>query len=382
MVYINGGWHDCEVRINRVRVVQMPLPLVSPLRTSDGVHESRVATLVEVTDSDGFVGWGENVAPAGVVYVGDSAHQSYVVMCDLFAPLLAGRNIDVFEMMPESWWGIDGHHFAKHALESAVWDVHARRESLSLREVLGGTRATIVPGVVVGLNNAVADTVAEVQQRLAEGYARVKIKIAPGRDREVLRAIRTECGDAFVLQADANGAYSSDDISHLCSLDEFNLQFIEQPFAATDLPSHVELSQRSSTAVCLDESICTIEELMTAIEMNACSVVNIKPSRVGGIGAAMQMLHILEAHEVDAWVGGMLESGIGRASCLALASLQGFTLTPDLSASSRYFASDITAPFEMVNGEIHVPTGPGIGVEPLPEVLSSPETQIQTIFER
>jgi O-succinylbenzoate synthase len=186
----------------------------------------------------------------------------------------------------------------------------------------------------------------------------------------------------LLLQADANAAYSDSDFELLCSFDEFNLQFIEQPFASSDLQSHAELSRRSHTAVCLDESICTVGELLTALEMDACSVVNIKPSRVGGIGAAVQMHHILKSRGIDAWVGGMLESGIGRASCLALASLPGFTMTPDLSASSRYFASDITAPFEMVNGEIQVPTGPGIGVQPLPEVLSSPETRIQTIFER
>jgi len=370
------------MRIDRVRVIRTPLEMVTPLRTSDGNHESRLATLIEVRDSDGFVGWGENVAPAGVAYVDESTDDSLKATCELIAPLLAGRDVDVFEMLPESWWGVSGHHFAKHAVESAVWDLYARRESRSLRDVLGGTRSSISPGVVVGIADTVEETVSEVQQRIAEGYGRVKIKIAPGRDVDVLRAIRSACGDDLLLQADANAAYSDSDFELLCSFDEFNLQFIEQPFALSDLQSHAELSRRSHTAVCLDESICTVDELLTALEMDACSVVNIKPSRVGGIGAAVQMHHILKSRGIDAWVGGMLESGIGRASCLALASLPGFTMTPDLSASSRYFASDITAPFELVNGEIQVPTGPGIGVQPLPEVLSSPETRIQTIFDR
>ncbi|MCE2817050.1 MAG: o-succinylbenzoate synthase [Ilumatobacteraceae bacterium] len=370
------------MRIDRIRVVRTPLHMVNPLRTSDGSHESRVATLVEIRDSEGVIGWGENVAPAGVAYVGENAAESVIATCEVIAPLLAGRDVDVFEMMPESWWGVAGHHFAKHAVESAVWDLHARRESRSLRDVLGGSRTSITPGVVVGIADTVAETVAEVQQRIAEGYGRVKVKISRGRDVDVLRAIRAACGDALVLQADANAAYSKDDIALLCSFDEFNLQFIEQPFAAGDLGSHAELARRSRTAVCLDESICTVDELMGAIEMKACSVVNVKPSRVGGIGAAVQMHHIVKSHGIDAWVGGMLESGIGRASCLALASLPGFTMTPDLSASSRYFASDITVPFEMVNGEIQVPAGPGIGVQPLPEVLSAPETRIQTVFER
>lgn len=370
------------MRIDRIRVFRTPLHLVDPLRTADGAHESRIATLIELTDSNGIVGWGENVAPTGVAYVGESAESSAHAMTELLAPLLAGREIDVLEMLPETWWGIEGHLFAKHALESAVWDIHARIEKASLREVLGGTRTSIAPGVVAGIADTTEATVEEVKRRISQGYARVKVKIAPGRDIAVLRAIRESCGDALVLQADANAAYSRQDIDLLCSLDEFNLQFIEQPFAANDLPSHVLLAQRSATAICLDESVCSVGELMTAIEMKACSVVNIKPSRVGGIGAAVQMHHILKSHEIDAWVGGMLESGIGRASCLALASLPGFTMTPDLSASSRYFATDLTEPFEMVNSEIAVPTGIGIGVTPTEAVLSSPETQIRTVFQR
>lgn len=370
------------MRVDRIRVFRTPLRLVEPLRTSDGVHESRFATLIELTDSHGRIGWGENVAPSGVAYVGESAPASFEAMTKLLAPLLSGRDIDVFEMLPDSWWGLKGHHFAKHALESAVWDLYARSEYRSLRDVLGGTRTAIAPGVVVGLADSLEDTIAEVERRIAEGYARIKIKIAPGRDIDVLRAVRQSCGDTIVLQADANAAYSHEDIAHLASLDEVNLQFIEQPFAAENFASHVELAKRSSTSICLDESVCTVDDLLTAIEMKACSVVNIKPSRVGGIGAAVQMHHILRSHEVDAWVGGMLESGIGRASCLALASLPGFTLTPDLSASSRYFATDLTKPFELINGEIAIPTGMGIGVTPTDAVLSSPETEIQTIFQR
>lgn len=370
------------MRIDRIRVFQTPLNLVEPLRTSDGIHESRLATLLEVTDSDGRVGWGENVAPSGVAYVGDSATASFDAMLNLLAPLLSGRDIDVFEMMPQMWWGVEGHNFAKHALESAVWDLHAQSVNKSLSDVLGGTRTHVTPGVVVGIADSITETVAEVQRRISQGYKRVKVKIAPGRDIEVLRAIRDACGDDIVLQADANAAYRNEDIAHLCSFDEFNLQFIEQPFAPENFTSHTELAQRSSTPVCLDESICSVEELLAAIETQACSVVNIKPSRVGGIGAAVQMHHILKSHEMDAWVGGMLESGIGRASCLALASLPGFTLTPDLSASSRYFANDLTEPFELVNGEIEVPSGIGLGVTPREEVLSSPETQIQTVFQR
>jgi O-succinylbenzoate synthase len=183
------------------------------------------------------------------------------------------------------------------------------------------------------------------------------------------------------LQADANGAYSASDIDLLCSFDSFALQFIEQPFAAHDLDSHRQLSQRCTTSVCLDESVMTAAQLLTALDLGACDVVNIKPSRVGGIREAIAMHDVLVERGVDAWVGGMLETGIGRASCLALASMPGFTLTPDLSASSRYFQRDVTTPFVLDDGCIHVPQGMGIGVEPLAEVLAEENVVIETVFE-
>jgi len=183
------------------------------------------------------------------------------------------------------------------------------------------------------------------------------------------------------LQADANGAYSASDIDLLCSFDSYALQFIEQPFAAHDLDSHRQLSQRCATSVCLDESVMTTAQLLTALDLGACDVVNIKPSRVGGIREAIAMHDVLVERGVDAWVGGMLETGIGRASCLALASMPGFTLTPDLSASSRYFQRDVTTPFVLDDGCLPVPQGTGIGVEPLAEVLAEENVVIETVFE-
>ena len=218
--------------------------------------------------------------------------------------------------------------------------------------------------------------------RVEQGYARVKVKIAPGHDVEVLAAVRDAVGVEFALQADANGAYGADDIDLLRSLDKFALQFIEQPFAADDLDSHAELLHRSATSVCLDESVNTMSQLLNALDRGACDVVNIKPSRVGGIRDAIAMHDVLVDRGIDAWVGGMLESGIGRASCLALAAMPGFTLTPDLSASGRYFASDVTRPFVLEDGMLQVPTGLGIGVEPLPEVLAGDGVTIETLFQR
>jgi O-succinylbenzoate synthase len=208
------------------------------------------------------------------------------------------------------------------------------------------------------------------------------VKIAPGHDVEVLAAVREAVGVEYALQADANGAYGADDIDLLRSLDKFALQFIEQPFATDDLDSHAELLHQSATSVCLDESVNTMSQLMNALDRGACDVVNIKPSRVGGIRDAIAMHDVLVDRGIDAWVGGMLESGIGRASCLALAAMPGFTLTPDLSASARYFASDVTQPFVLEDGLLQVPTGLGIGVEPLSEVLAGDGVTIETLFRR
>ena len=335
------------------------MQLVNPLRTSDGAHQSRDAVLVEITDASGYVGWGENVAPVGVAYVDDSAQQSYEAMVNLLIPEVTQHEVFVADLFANNWWGIEGHHFAKHAIESALWDVHAKRQGESLASVLGGVTDVVEVGAVVGMHDTIDAVVAEVMQRVNEGYARVKIKIAPGHDAEVLAAVREAVGIEYALQADANGAYSASDIDLLCSFDSYALQFIEQPFAAHDLDSHAQLSQRSATSVCLDESVMTASQLLTALDLGACDVVNIKPSRVGG----------------------MLETGIGRASCLALASMPGFTLTPDLSASARYFQRDVTAPFVLDDGCLHLPQGKGIGVEPLEEVLAEENVVIETVFE-
>ena len=370
------------MRIERIRVARVPLVLVSPLRTSDGAHQSRSAVLVEITDSDGFVGWGENVAPTGVAYVGENADASYAAMTQLLIPELVQHDVAVADLFADGWWGIESQHFAKHALESALWDVHARRQGQSLAEVLGAVETKIEVGVVVGMHDSIDDVVAEVMMRVEEGYARVKVKIAPGHDVEVLAAIRDAVGVEYALQADANGAYGADDVDLLVSLDKFALQFIEQPFAADDLDTHVELLHRSATSVCLDESVNSTSQLLNALDRGACDVVNIKPSRVGGIRDAVAMHDVLVDRGIDAWVGGMLESGIGRASCLALAAMPGFSLTPDLSASARYFASDVTRPFVLEDGMLQVPTGLGIGVEPLPEVLARQDVVIETLFQR
>ena len=345
------------------------------------MHQSRVATVVEITDDRGCVGWGENVAPDGVSYVGESRDESVNALREKCIPLITKREIDVGEMSPATWWGFAGNNFAKHAVESALWDIEAKRHNMSLATLLGGKRAAITPGVVVGIADTIDEVVQECVLRVQQGYRRIKVKVAPSRDSEVLSAVREVLGDDVVLQADANGAYTAADLNHLMNFARFNLQFLEQPFAANDIAAHIALAKSGAVEVCLDESLNTSDELVAALDAGACSVVNVKPSRIGGIGEARRWHDIVHSRGVDAWVGGMLETGIGRASCIAVASLPGFTLTPDLSASNRYFTADITEPFRLEDGAISVPTRPGIGVSVLPEILDSPTTRVETLFE-
>lgn len=370
------------MRVERVRLVSVPVEVSSPLRTSDGVHQSRTATLIEITDSNGLVGWGENVAPTGVAYVGESATESGEALRTLCIPAITPHDVDTTAITSNTWWGFENFNFAKHAVESALWDIEAQARGVSLSALLGAQRRSITPGVVVGLFASIDELLSECELRLRQGYRRLKIKVEPGRDVDVLREVRRSFGDDVVVQADANGAYVAADIDHLNTLSEFNLQFIEQPFAANDVDAHIELSRYGALRVCMDESICSLADLVSMVELGACSVVNVKPSRVGGIGEAAAMHAYLHERGIDAWVGGMLETGIGRASCLAVAALPGFTMTPDLSASNRYFVDDITIPFELIDGEIAVPDGLGIGVVPRPDVLERPDTRIETLYER
>lgn len=367
--------------IKSIKSIRVPISLVDPLRTSHGIHHGRIASMVEITTTDGHVGWGEDVSPEGVAYVGESPAASFASL-RLLADVVGPREIDVAEMFSESWWGVVGRNYAKHALESALWDAHSRTLGVSLKSAIGGTQSVITSGVVIGVHDSLDELEVSVRARAGEGYRRIKLKIQPGWDVAPVSRARHILGNDFVLQVDANSAYTRDDVKCLQDLQEFNVQFIEQPFAADDLESHALLAKQTSTPICLDESVITVDDVMRAIEMNACSVLNIKPSRVGGLSDAVRMQEIATSHGLQVWVGGMLETGIGRASCLALASRPGFTLTPDLSASNRYFERDITEPFKLVDGQIAVPDSVGIGVEPLSWVYEHPEVKIETLFSR
>jgi o-succinylbenzoate synthase len=262
---------------------------------------------------------------------------------------------------------------AKASLEAAVLDAELRAAGLSLARYLGATRARVACGVSVGIMESVPQLLDTVAGYLDEGYRRIKLKIEQGWDVEPVRAVRERFGD-ILLQVDANAAYTLAEARQLAALDPFDLLLIEQPLAEDDVRGHAELARMLRTPVCLDESITSARAAADAIALGACRIVNIKPGRVGGYLEARRVHDVCAAHDVPVWCGGMLETGIGRAANLALAALPGFVFPGDTSGSARYYHQDVTEPFVLSDGHLPVPTGPGIGVEPLLDVLESVTT--------
>jgi len=363
------------MRIERAILREVPLELKEPFETSHGrVHQKRVLLLTLL--GEGLEGWGECVAASDPSYTSETTETAWHLLTDFVLPQVVGREVTRAEaaLEPVDW--IRGHRMALATVEMAVWDLIARAEGVSLSRKLGGERSVVPVGVSLGLRSSV-DLLAEaVQAALAEGYARVKLKIEPGRDLDVLAGIRERFPDA-TLSADANCAYTLGDASRLKELDAFDLQMLEQPLAYDDFLGHARLQEHLRTPVCLDESITSVRDASLALELASCRVVNLKPGRVGGHGTSRRIHDLLSAADMPIWCGGMLETGVGRAHNVALASLLGFTLPGDISASRRYWARDIVSPEFVVDcGTMRVPDGPGIGVEVDAERLDALTTRI------
>ena len=339
---------------------RLRMPLVRPFRTSFGTETIREMIVVRVATDLGE-GWGECSIEAEPLYLSEFLDAADYVFAEHLIPRLfaAGplRAQDVATILEP----VKGHRMAKSALEMALLDAQLRAEGRSFQQFLGGTRASVPVGVSVGITDTVDELVEIVAGYVAEGYPRVKLKIEPGFDIEPVRKVR-EANPDIMLQVDANTAYSVADIDHLGRLDAFDLLLIEQPFGEDDLVGHAELKRRIHTPICLDEAIRSIEHTASALALDAADIINIKPARVGGYLQAVAIHDLCVQAGRAVWCGGMLETGIGRAANLALASLAGFTLPGDISATKRYWARDITAPFDLVNGQITVPTGKGLGV--------------------
>ncbi|MFG2554896.1 o-succinylbenzoate synthase [Streptomyces sp. NPDC048581] len=356
------------MKLEHVEIVHVAIPLVSPFRTSFGTMTTKDTFLLHVV-TDAAEGWSEFAGDPEPLYCSEFVAGAEIVLRDFLLPRAAALpELGTAHLAP-AMDGIKGHELAKAALETAVLDAELRSYGMSLARYLGAVREWVPAGVSVGIRGTVAELLDDVEGYLAEGYVRIKLKIEPGWDLEPVRAVRERFGADLPLQVDANTAYTLADAEHLRRLDAFGLLLIEEPLAENNLYAHARLQQRIATPVCLDESLHNAADTASAIAMDACRVVNVKPARVGGYLEARRVHDVAHAHGVPVWCGGMLETGIGRAPNLALAALPGCTLPGDTSASSRYFAEDITEPFVLVDGHLPVPRSPGIGVEPLPEAL-------------
>ncbi|MEQ1855431.1 MAG: o-succinylbenzoate synthase [Longimicrobiales bacterium] len=347
------------MKIERATLREVRLRLREPFRTSRGVIQDRGILLVTL-EGGGQEGWGECVAgvDASSPETPDSAWQV------LERSLLPGAlGLDLAHPDDAVPGRAGDHRMAAAALEMAAWDLAARLEGVSLSHKLGGMQPTVPVGVSIGLQDSEDELLEVVARSVDDGYARVKVKIEPGRDVDMLAKVRAHF-PAVRLWADANAAYTLADLDRLRELDALGLELLEQPLGAHDLEGHARLQDSLATPICLDESISCEVDARRAIELRACRVVNLKPGRVGGHAESVRIHDLLRAHGVPVWCGGMLESGVGRAHNLALASLPGFTLPGDISASRRYWDLDIvTPPHEVVDGHMRVPSGPGIGVE-------------------
>jgi o-succinylbenzoate synthase len=366
------------VKLTGVELRRVALPLVTPFRTSFGVERDRDVLLVRAVTADAE-GWGECVAAAEPRYSSEYADGAADVLRRFLVPAVAAAGDLAPEAAGPAMAFVKGHRMAKAALELALLDAWLRAAGRSLADHLGATRDRVPAGVSVGIHDSVPELLDAVAAYLDQGYLRIKLKIEPGWDLEPVAAVRERFGGDLLLQVDANAAYTLADAGHLAALDRFGLLLIEQPLAEDDLAGHAELAGRLATPVCLDESITSAKAAVDAVAMGACRIVNVKAGRVGGYLEARRLHDACRPLGVPLWCGGMLETGLGRAANVALAALPGFTLPGDTSASDRYYHQDLTDPFVLEDGHLAVPQGPGIGVEPIPDVLEGLTTSAEWI---
>ncbi|MGW6601015.1 o-succinylbenzoate synthase [Streptomyces sp. NPDC055036] len=361
------------MKLDGLELLRVRMPLVAPFRTSFGTQDERDLLLLRVV-TPSAEGWGECGAMTGPVYSSEYVDGAEHVLRNFLIPaVLAADGVTAHRVAP-LLAGYKGHRMAKAALEMAVLDAELRARGQSFASALGSTRDSVPCGVSVGIVDSVPQLLDVVGGYLDDGYVRIKLKIEPGWDIEPVRAVRERFGDDVLLQVDANTAYTLADAPHLARLDPFELLLIEQPLEEEDILGHAELARRIRTPICLDESIVSARSAADAITLGACRIVNIKPGRVGGYLEARRVHDVCAAHGIPVWCGGMIETGLGRAANVALASLPGFTLPGDTSASDRFYRTDITEPFVLRDGHLPVPSGPGLGVAPVPDLLAAVTT--------
>ncbi len=359
------------MRIERIELRHVKMILVSPFVTSMGTEYDEEHIIVRV-DADGVTGWGESVAEGTPFYSYETVPTAWHILQDFLMPAVLGKELNSVDEAIAGYAKVRGHMMAKAGIEAALWDAFAKSRGISLSQMMGGTRKKIDVGVSIGIQDSVPGLIKKVEGYLAEGYKRIKIKIAPGLDLQFVDALRKEF-PATMLQVDANSAYKLEDIDIFKKMDHYGLVLIEQPLGYEDIFDHSKLQRELKTPICLDESIHSLDDTRAAIELDSCRVINIKPGRVGGFTESKLIHDYCASMNIPVWCGGMLESGIGRAGNVALASLSNFTLPGDISASKRYYKEDIVEPEFLVNkdGTMDVPTKPGIGVEVNMRVLDN-----------
>ena len=351
------------MKIARIELCHIEIELVSPFTTSMGTEYKEEHIIVRV-DAEGITGWGECVAEGTPFYSYETVQTAWHILQDFLIPSILRKDINSIDEMIKSYSNVRGHRMAKAGIESALWDVFAKSKNISLSKMLGGTRDKIDVGVSIGIQNSESELINRVSGYLNEGYKRIKIKISPGNDIQYIKALRKEFPE-IILQVDANSAYSLNDVELFKEMDDYNLLLIEQPLGYEDIYDHSKLQRELKTPICLDESIHSLDDTRAAIELDSCKVINIKPGRVGGFTESKLIHDYCASKNIPVWCGGMLESGIGRAGNIALASMSNFTLPGDISASKRYYKEDLVEPEFVVNidGTMDVPNQPGIGVE-------------------
>jgi O-succinylbenzoate synthase len=368
------------IKIERVTLRQIRMPLVHFFETSFGRTYERQIVLVEVV-ADGISGWGEVTAGENPFYNEEWTESSWLIVRDYVAPRVLKYELASAEETASRTSHIRGHLMARGGIETAVWDLEARMNGVSLtKQIGGGARNEIACGVSIGIQDSVLQLIKKIEIEVNAGYQRIKMKIKPGWDVDVIREVRAAF-PKILLMADANSAYTLADADRLKKLDEFNLMMIEQPLAHDEIIDHVALQAQLKTPICLDECIRSAHQAEQAIRMKACGIINIKLGRVGGFREAKRVHDCAEKHGIPVWCGGMLESGIGRAHNIALSTLPNFVLPGDVSASKRYWTRDIIAPAVEVssNGTITVPTGPGFGYEIDHDFLNSVTVREETV---
>lgn len=357
------------MRIERITLRRIQMPLRHPFRTSFGQEQTKHAIIVAV-QSAGLTGYGETPVASSPLYSYETTQTAWHIQRDFLVPRLLRQEITRPEQVVKLLSAARGHPMAKMGLEAAIWDMLAKARGCSLSRMLGGTRMRIPCGVSIGIQPSLPALLERIGDFLAEGYRRIKLKIEPGWELAVVKAVRGEFGDV-PLMLDANAAFTLDDVPLFQALDAYNLMMVEQPLDHDDLYEHSLLQRQIETPICLDESIRHLGDARAAIEWGSCRIINIKAARMGGLVEARRVHDLCQEQELPVWCGGLLETGVGRAHNVALASLSNFRLPGDISASDRYFEEDIVHPPFVLNpdGTMDVPSGEGIGVEVKADLL-------------